>query len=123
MKYEINFAEMAEIMNAIVKAEKKAEEFKAIKAVEEDAYKAYAESDCSLALATEWSNAYQAREKVRKSFRKAIKEAGELLFNDDNGYERDEFNRYAKDCYESNIERLLYMVRSAAMQQMRYINL
>lgn len=122
MKHEINFAEMAEIMNAIVKAEKKADEFKEMKEIKDKAHAAYVESGCSFALATEWSNAFQACEKVRKSFRKVIKEAGALLF-DELSYEGSEFARYAKNCHESNIDRLLYMVRSAAVKQMRYINL
>lgn len=122
MKHEISFAEMAEVMNAVVKAETKAENYKSAA----DAYeKASLEFDgiAGTPGAQRMIDTYAVRKKAQKEFKAAVLKVGRMLFDETSrNYNDVDFFRFANVCSPGNIERLMYNIHWAAIQQMKYIN-
>lgn len=121
MKYEINFAEMAEIMNAVVKAEEKAEIYrKAVYAYEDASFRF--DGTVGTPEAQRMINTYAEREKARRAFKGAVLKAGKMLFDEKSrNYNDVDFFRFAEHCDSQNIERLIFNLRCAAAEQFKQI--
>lgn len=122
MKYEVNFAEAAQIFTAIAKAEVKVEEYKERKAEYEAANEEYFKSGYNLNKGMEMVEARSRKNKAAKKVEKACEEIAAMTgILNDNFYIGEYGIRYNLDY--KKYEGALYSLKSIAVEMTKYLKL
>lgn len=133
MKYEVNFAEAAQMFNAVAKVEEAAKNFKEAEAVynEKDLafcnelakynYSFFGAPESLHTMFEEKSALMDVRDKAEAAYKRAAKKAVEVLELDENIYEEAEIiKNFKRGDYA--IDAFIYGIKYHAMKMARYIN-